>query len=458
LTLLEFLIKNGSERVIEASRDNLGKIRGLQEFNYYENSIDKGSGVREKAKQIVELLGNNDYIRDERQKARALRNKFIGISNDGRSGLSGGNIYSGSGGGGNSYDSSTSDNYKNNSSYNDSYGGSSSNGGKYSDNDSSWKDSGRGVGGGAYDSNRPSRFSDDPPFEDSAFSKDDDEVEKKSTAKVTKSKKESTGKLKVSIKKTGASDTGSKSTDADLFGAGKSDPFSSQSSSAANFDPFGTASSTSSTNFDPFGTSALAPKTTTTVSQPQKYDSGLDSFMSQPQPVAANSFDPFSAPPAPVQSVTFDPFGTSAPPAPPMQTQNFNSFQQPTTTSTMQFQPQSMQSFQQPQANSMQSFQNTPAFNVQQQSVYTTPTSSQPDIQQDNDFGDFEVAPTPQPKVEDKWASLGGLVDLSNISKNSEQKKKEEKKTESNYSFAGLDGFTKSQSMVIFYVLRILFF
>ena len=46
LTLLDFLIKNGSERVIEASRDKLHKIRALQDFNFYEGPVDKGSGVR----------------------------------------------------------------------------------------------------------------------------------------------------------------------------------------------------------------------------------------------------------------------------------------------------------------------------------------------------------------------------------------------------------------------------
>ena len=33
---------------------------------------------------IVELLNNNDMIRSEREKARGLRNKFVGISNEGR--------------------------------------------------------------------------------------------------------------------------------------------------------------------------------------------------------------------------------------------------------------------------------------------------------------------------------------------------------------------------------------
>ena len=79
LTLLDFLIKNGNERIIETCRDKLYKIRSFQDYNFYEGSIDKGSGVREKSKQLIELLGSNESIRSEREKARSLRNKFVGF-------------------------------------------------------------------------------------------------------------------------------------------------------------------------------------------------------------------------------------------------------------------------------------------------------------------------------------------------------------------------------------------
>ena len=106
LTLIEFLIKNGSERCVEVFRDRVYKIRTLEHFNCYEAGVDKGSGVREKSKQVVELLGSNEAIRSEREKARSLRNKFVGISNDGRnSGFGGGGSYSGGGGGGGGSDS-----------------------------------------------------------------------------------------------------------------------------------------------------------------------------------------------------------------------------------------------------------------------------------------------------------------------------------------------------------------
>ena len=85
LTLIQFLIKNGNERVVEECRDHLHQIRPLQDYNYYEASVDKGSGVRDLSKAVVELLASNDAIRSEREKARQLRHKFTGVGSDGRS-------------------------------------------------------------------------------------------------------------------------------------------------------------------------------------------------------------------------------------------------------------------------------------------------------------------------------------------------------------------------------------
>jgi epsin len=52
LTLLEHLIKNGSERCVDDARNHGHSLRALQQFNYYEGTIDRGLGVREKSKQL----------------------------------------------------------------------------------------------------------------------------------------------------------------------------------------------------------------------------------------------------------------------------------------------------------------------------------------------------------------------------------------------------------------------
>ncbi|KAL7557847.1 hypothetical protein ACA910_019891 [Epithemia clementina (nom. ined.)] len=102
LTLLEHLIKNGSERCVDDARNHGHSLRALQQFNYYEGTIDRGQGVREKSKQLIEMLGDDERVREERMKARKLREKFGGGN---LGGVSGGNRggYGGSGGGGGGY-------------------------------------------------------------------------------------------------------------------------------------------------------------------------------------------------------------------------------------------------------------------------------------------------------------------------------------------------------------------
>ena len=65
VTLMDFLVKNGSERFIDNCRDKMYRIRNLSDYTYYEGSVEKGSGVREKSKQLVELLSSNEAIREE---------------------------------------------------------------------------------------------------------------------------------------------------------------------------------------------------------------------------------------------------------------------------------------------------------------------------------------------------------------------------------------------------------
>ncbi len=96
LGLLEHLIKNGTELVVEDSRDRIYRLRALTSFSYYEAQNDKGSGIREKAKQLLDLLKDNEYIREERKKAHKLRNKFVGVGG----GVGSYSDYAGGGGGG----------------------------------------------------------------------------------------------------------------------------------------------------------------------------------------------------------------------------------------------------------------------------------------------------------------------------------------------------------------------
>ena len=81
LNLLDHMLRNGSDRVIEDARDHLRELKALQKFEYIDGEgKDSGVNVREKAKQIVELLNNEAQLNEERDKARGVRNRYTGVS------------------------------------------------------------------------------------------------------------------------------------------------------------------------------------------------------------------------------------------------------------------------------------------------------------------------------------------------------------------------------------------
>lgn len=89
LQLLEFLIKNGSERVIDDARSHLTLLKMLRQFHFIDqNGKDQGVNVRNRAKELAELLSDVEKIRAERKKARATRNKYSGV--EGGAGFGGG--------------------------------------------------------------------------------------------------------------------------------------------------------------------------------------------------------------------------------------------------------------------------------------------------------------------------------------------------------------------------------
>jgi epsin len=87
LQLLEFLIKNGSERVIDDARSHLTLLKMLRQFHFIDqNGKDQGINVRNRAKELAELLSDVDRIRAERKKARATRTKYTGVEGGAGSG------------------------------------------------------------------------------------------------------------------------------------------------------------------------------------------------------------------------------------------------------------------------------------------------------------------------------------------------------------------------------------
>ncbi|XP_057356786.1 epsin-2 isoform X3 [Manis pentadactyla] len=74
LTLLDYLIKTGSERVAQQCRENIFTIQTLKDFQYIDrDGKDQGINVREKSKQLVALLKDEERLKAER--AQALKTK-----------------------------------------------------------------------------------------------------------------------------------------------------------------------------------------------------------------------------------------------------------------------------------------------------------------------------------------------------------------------------------------------
>ncbi|KAK9484465.1 hypothetical protein V1527DRAFT_469774 [Lipomyces starkeyi] len=83
LQLLEFLIRHGSERVVDDARAHIATVSMLRSFHYTDpNGKDQGINVRNRAKELVVLLGDDEKIRAERKKARVAKDKYTGVSSE----------------------------------------------------------------------------------------------------------------------------------------------------------------------------------------------------------------------------------------------------------------------------------------------------------------------------------------------------------------------------------------
>nr|XP_032519844.1 epsin-1 isoform X2 [Danaus plexippus plexippus] len=76
LVLMEYLIKTGSEKVAMQCKENIFAIHTLQDFQYMEEGKDQGLNVREKAKQLVNLLKDEERLKNERARALKAKQRF----------------------------------------------------------------------------------------------------------------------------------------------------------------------------------------------------------------------------------------------------------------------------------------------------------------------------------------------------------------------------------------------
>ncbi|XP_020813632.1 clathrin interactor 1 isoform X2 [Drosophila serrata] len=104
LLLLNYLVRNGSERVVTSSREHIYDLRSLENYTFTdEGGKDQGINVRHKVRELIDFIQDDDRLREERKKAKKNKDKYIGMSSDAMGMRSGGySGYSGGGGGGGS--------------------------------------------------------------------------------------------------------------------------------------------------------------------------------------------------------------------------------------------------------------------------------------------------------------------------------------------------------------------
>ncbi|KAF9649779.1 ENTH-domain-containing protein [Thelephora ganbajun] len=213
LQLLEYLVKNGSERVVDDARSHISTVKMLRNFYYVDDKgKDQGINVRNRSKEIVELLSDVEKIRAERRKAKANKTKYTGVGNEGWGPTSGGSRYGGFGS-----DSLGS-------------GGSGSYGGYDGDDDGNYSGSGNRSGGdGGYSGSSYSGGSHSKRFQE--YDAGDDETPRRSSLSTSDARPSSTQqKGKSTLSQSTAVPTKAPEKppvqEVDLLGFADDDPFS----------------------------------------------------------------------------------------------------------------------------------------------------------------------------------------------------------------------------------------
>ncbi|XP_055616290.1 telomere length regulation protein TEL2 homolog [Toxorhynchites rutilus septentrionalis] len=88
LLLLNYLVRNGSERVVTSSREHIYDLRSLENYTFVdENGKDQGINVRHKVRELIDFIQDDDKLREERKKAKKNKDKYIGMSSEAMGGL-----------------------------------------------------------------------------------------------------------------------------------------------------------------------------------------------------------------------------------------------------------------------------------------------------------------------------------------------------------------------------------
>ncbi|KAJ4462640.1 putative epsin [Paratrimastix pyriformis] len=104
LLLLEYMLRCGSQQVLQEARDQIYRIRSLMSYQYIdEKQIDQGANIREKAKFLTEFINDDAQITEAREEARRTRDKYSGLGSGAWQGTGSGGGYGGGMGSSGSY-------------------------------------------------------------------------------------------------------------------------------------------------------------------------------------------------------------------------------------------------------------------------------------------------------------------------------------------------------------------
>lgn len=83
LTLLEYLLKTGSDRIPKQSQENIHVIKPLIEYRFTDkDGKDQGVNVREKAKIVMLLIQDEEKRKEEREFAMKTKDKLATASSE----------------------------------------------------------------------------------------------------------------------------------------------------------------------------------------------------------------------------------------------------------------------------------------------------------------------------------------------------------------------------------------
>ncbi len=51
----------------------------MLDFTHFENNVDRGQSIREKTKQVIDILTNDQLLDEERDKAKKIREKMTNM-------------------------------------------------------------------------------------------------------------------------------------------------------------------------------------------------------------------------------------------------------------------------------------------------------------------------------------------------------------------------------------------